>query len=104
MWSANSAVSALFDALNVVHGSKETRGFLQFYTRTLAVTLGSVVYGLLALIGVLPLVFRFVGLGQRAEKSRGNFSLAGDLAHRDDRTQHRLPFWSEFAAMQDGAG
>jgi len=67
MWSANSGVSALFDALNVVHGSKETRGLLQFYTRTLVVTLGSVVYGLLALIGVLPHVFSFVGLSQRAE-------------------------------------
>ena len=67
MWSANSGVSALFDALNVVHGSKETRGLLQFYTRTLAVTLGSVVYGLLVLIGVLPHVFSYVGLSQRAD-------------------------------------
>jgi membrane protein len=67
MWSANSGVSALFDALNVVHGSKETRGLLQFYTRTLAITLGSVVYGVLVLIGVLPHVFTFVGLSQRAD-------------------------------------
>ena len=43
------------------------------------VTLGSVVYGLLALIGVLPHVFssRFETRGE----PRGNFSLAGDLAH-----------------------
>ena len=67
MWSANSGVSALFDALNVVHGSKETRGLLQFYATTLAITLGSVVYGLLVLIGVLPHVFSFVGLSQRAD-------------------------------------
>ena len=67
MWSANSGVSALFDALNVVHGSKETRGLLQFYTRTLAITLGSVVYGVLVLIGVLPHVFSFMGLSQRAD-------------------------------------
>ena len=66
MWSANSGVSALFDALNVVHESKETRGLLQFYTRTLAITFGSVVYGLLVLIGVLLHLFSFVGLGQRA--------------------------------------
>ena len=95
MWSANSGVSALFDALNVVHGSKETRGLLQFYTRTLAITLGSVVYGLLVLIGVLPHVFSFVGFEPTRGEPRGNFSLAGDLAHRDDRTQHRLPHWSE---------
>ena len=67
MWSANSGVSALFDALNVVHESKETRGLLQFYTRTLAITLGSVVYGVLVLIGVLPHVFSFMGLSQRAD-------------------------------------
>jgi membrane protein len=67
MWSANSGVSALFDALNVVHGSKETRGLLEFYTRTMAVTVGSVVYGVLVLIGVLPHVFTFVGLSQRAD-------------------------------------
>ena len=67
MWSANSGVSALFDALNVAHGSRETRGLLQFYARTLLVTLGSVIYGLLALIGVLPFVFRLLGLGQRAD-------------------------------------
>ena len=53
MSSANSGVSALFDALNIVPGSKETRGS-QFYMRALLVTLGSVVYGLLALVGVLP--------------------------------------------------
>ena len=40
---------------------------LQFYTRTLAITLGSVVYGLLVLIGVLPHVFSYVGLSQRAD-------------------------------------
>ena len=73
MWSANSGVSALFDALNVVHGSKETRGLLQFYTRTLAIALGSVVYGLLVLIGVLPHVFSFVGWSQRADSPRQFF-------------------------------
>ena len=67
MWSANSGVRALFDELNVVHGSKETRGLLQFYTRTLAITLGWAVYGLLVLIGVLPHVFSYVGSSQRAD-------------------------------------
>ena len=60
-------MSALFDALNVVHGSKETRGLLQFYTRTLAITVGSVTYGVLVLIGVLPHVFTLVGFSQRAD-------------------------------------
>jgi membrane protein len=50
-----------------VHGSKETRGLLQFCTRALEITVGSVVYGLLVLIGVLPYLFSFVGLSQRAD-------------------------------------
>jgi membrane protein len=69
-WSANSGVSALFDALNVVYGEKEKRSLLQFYGRTLAVTLGSVVFGVVALIGVviLPLAFKLVGLSAHTEK------------------------------------
>ena len=68
MWSANSGVSALFDALNVVHGEKEgTRGLMRFYATTFAVTLGSVVYGVFALIGILPVAFRYVGLSEHAE-------------------------------------
>ena len=70
LWSANSGVSALFDALNVVHGETEERGLLRFYATTFAVTLGAVVYGLVAIIGVLPIAFRSLGLGEHAE----NFS------------------------------
>jgi membrane protein len=65
IWSANSGVSALFDALNVVHGEKEERGLLQFYATTFAVTVGAVVYGLIAIIGVLPMALTLLGLGER---------------------------------------
>jgi membrane protein len=67
IWSANSGVSALFDALNVVHGETEERSLLQFYATTFAVTLGAVVYGLVAIIGVLPIALRSLGLGENAE-------------------------------------
>src|SRR6516162_10085514 len=67
MWSANSGVSALFDALNVVHGKTEERSLLQFYATTFAVTLGAVVYGLAAIIGVLPIALRSLGLSENAE-------------------------------------
>jgi membrane protein len=67
VWSANSGVSALFDALNVVHGETEQRSLLQFYATTFAVTLGAVVYGLLAIIGVLPIALRSLGLSEHAE-------------------------------------
>jgi membrane protein len=64
MWSANSGVSALFDALNVVHGETEGRSLVQFYATTFAVTLGAVFYGLIAIIGILPMAFRYLGLGE----------------------------------------
>jgi membrane protein len=67
VWSANSGVSALFDALNVVHGETEERSLLQFYATTFAVTLGAVVYGLIAITGVLPIALRSLGLSENAE-------------------------------------
>jgi membrane protein len=67
MWSANSGVSALFDALNVVHGATEERSLMRFYATTFAVTLGAVVYGLAAVVGVLPILLRWLGLSDDAE-------------------------------------
>jgi membrane protein len=67
IWSANSGVSALFDALNVVHSETEERSLLRFYATTFAVTLGAVVYGLFAIIGVLPIALRSLGLSEHAE-------------------------------------
>jgi membrane protein len=67
LWSANSGVSALFDALNVVHGEREQRSLLQFYATTFAITLGAVVYGLVAIIGVLPIALKSLGLSEHAE-------------------------------------
>jgi membrane protein len=67
IWSANSGVSALFDALNIVHGETEERSLLRFYATTFAVTLGAVVYGLVAIIGVLPIALRSLGLSENAE-------------------------------------
>jgi membrane protein len=79
MWSANSGVSALFDALNVVHGKTEERGLLQFYATTFAVTLGAVVYGLIAIIDVLPMPFRFLGLGEHVRNFETIFRWAATL-------------------------
>ena len=67
IWSANSGVSALFDALNVVHGAAEERSLIRFYATTFAVTLGSVVYALAVVIGVLPIVLHWLGLSESAE-------------------------------------
>jgi membrane protein len=67
IWSANSGVSALFDALNVVHGKTEQRGLLRFYATTFAMTLGAVVYMLVAVIGIMPIAFHSLGLGENVE-------------------------------------
>ena len=64
LYSANSGVVALFDALNVVYNEKEERHPVRLYATTFAFTLAAVVFALLALTGVvaLPLVLKFVGL------------------------------------------
>ena len=63
LWSANSGVSALFDALNVVYGEREKRSILRLYTTTLAVTLGSIVFVVVSLIGVVGLPASVLVLG-----------------------------------------
>ena len=70
LWSANSGMSALFDALNVVYGEKEKRSLLRFYATTLAMTLASVVFVVVALAGVvvLPIVWNFVGFHSSVDK------------------------------------
>jgi membrane protein len=67
IWSANSGVSALFDALNVVHGKTEERSLLRFYATTFAMTLGAVVYMLVAVIGIMPIAFKSFGLGEKVD-------------------------------------
>lgn len=70
MWSANSGVAALFDALNVVYKEREGRSLLRFYGTTFLFTLGAVAFVLCAIGGVvvLPLVLTFVGVSTSAER------------------------------------
>ena len=65
LWSMNRAVRVLVRGLNRVYGGREARGFLARTARTLALTLGGVVFALLAIgvVVVLPLALRFLGLG-----------------------------------------
>jgi len=69
LWSANQATKALFDALNVVYGETEKRGFLLRTTVTLAFTVGGIVFVLLAMAAVVavPVVLNVVGLGSVAD-------------------------------------
>jgi membrane protein len=69
LWSANQAIKALFDALNVVFEEKETRGFFRLTAETLGFTFASLVFVLLAIAAVvaLPVALAILGLGAEAD-------------------------------------
>jgi len=65
LWSANSGMKALFDALNVAYDEKEKRGFFKLLAVSMTFTLGALVVLVLVLniiIGV-PVVLKFLPLG-----------------------------------------
>src|SRR5204863_9660324 len=55
LWTANSGVAAIFDALNIVNEAEETRGYLGFYAVSLLVTIGIIVFILLTIAAVVAL-------------------------------------------------
>jgi membrane protein len=69
LWSANAGMKAMIDALNVIYGETEKRGFIKLNLLTLALTLAGLVFLLLAIsaVIVLPLVFAWLGIGGWAE-------------------------------------
>jgi membrane protein len=64
LWTANSGIKAIFDALNIVYGEEEKRGFIKLNAVTLFVTLGIVVFILLTLAAVvaLPVALTYIPL------------------------------------------
>lgn len=64
LWSANSGVKALFDSLNQVYGEREKRGFIKLNLVTLAFTVCSIVFLIIAITVViaLPVAFNHIGL------------------------------------------
>ncbi len=69
LWSANQAIKALFDALNVVFEERETRSFLRLTAETLGFTFASLVFVLLAIGAVvaLPVALAIIGIGAEAD-------------------------------------
>ncbi len=65
LWSSNQGMKSLFDALNVVNGEHEKRGFFKLTAITLLFTLGVILFMVLALVAVvaLPAFLNVVGLG-----------------------------------------
>jgi membrane protein len=55
LWSANSGVGALFDALNVIYKEREKRTLVRFYATTFLFTLTSVVFFLASTSAVVLL-------------------------------------------------
>jgi membrane protein len=64
LWSANAGVKALFDALNVVYRTRETRNYLRLTLISLAFTMGIIALTILALVAVVvvPVALDYVGL------------------------------------------
>ncbi|MFC5949193.1 YihY/virulence factor BrkB family protein [Pseudonocardia lutea] len=65
LWSASGGTMNLIKATNLAYDEDETRGFLKLRGTALALTLGAVVFVLLAvaLVAVVPPVFDALGLG-----------------------------------------
>ena len=69
LWSANAAMKALFDAMNVAYNEDEKRGFVRLTATTLAFTLTSLaaVIVLSGIVVILPAFLSLLGLGAVAQ-------------------------------------
>jgi len=69
LWSANGGTKAILDALNVVYGEKEKRGFFKLNAISLAFTLGGLAVILVAigLVVATPIILATFGLGSLTE-------------------------------------
>ncbi|MDP1584413.1 MAG: YihY/virulence factor BrkB family protein [Bradyrhizobium sp.] len=69
IWSANAGVKAVIEALNVVYGEREKRGFFRLNLLSLAFTTGAIIALLLMVSAVvaLPLALDHLGLAQESK-------------------------------------
>lgn len=67
LWSANSGVKAVFDALDIVYQEDEKRSFLQLNLQSLSFTGGALLFAALALTGIviLPILLQLLGLNEK---------------------------------------
>jgi membrane protein len=65
LWSATSGIKALFSALNVAYNEDETRSFVRLTVIAMIFTVGSILFLLLAIAGVvaLPAMLNVLGIG-----------------------------------------
>jgi membrane protein len=69
LWSASRGMSGMLTALNIAYGQKETRSFIRFNLLAIALTLGAILGGVIAigLIGGVPVIVNALGLGGLAK-------------------------------------
>jgi membrane protein len=69
LWSANAGMKAIFDALNLVYGEEEQRGFIKLNLISLTFTILAIIFVLfsIAAVAILPVVLSYVGLGAATE-------------------------------------
>ncbi|GAA5116760.1 YihY/virulence factor BrkB family protein [Pseudonocardia adelaidensis] len=68
LWSASSGTGNLVQAINIAYDEEETRGFVKLRARALLLTLGAIVFVLvaLALVAVVPPLLDALPLGRAA--------------------------------------
>jgi membrane protein len=64
LWSANAGMKAIFDALNVIYGEDEERGFFALNAISMLFTVAAIgfVLTMFASVAVVPVVLKYVGL------------------------------------------
>jgi membrane protein len=69
LWSANSGIKTLFDAMNIAYEEEEKRSFIKRTLVSLTFTLGAILIGILFLItvGLIPAVLAVLNLGNWTE-------------------------------------
>ena len=69
LWSANSGVKSMFEAMNVAYDEDEKRSYVRLTAVTMVFTLATfaAILLLIALIVVLPTVLQLIGLGTTAQ-------------------------------------
>lgn len=66
LWGATRGVKGLISGLNIVYGEEEKRGFVAYNATALALTLGAIVFGLVALsmVALVPPLLKLLPVGE----------------------------------------
>lgn len=69
LWSANSGMKSIFDALNIVYGEREKRSFLWLNVVSMTFTIAALIIigALVASVALAPAIFALLPLGETVE-------------------------------------